>query len=142
MRKPAKILDSGRPLTARRLSKIEEDMGIELSEEHRKFLLRYNGGKPRPALFWVGGESNAYDELESFYGIGGDFDLPLAYSYTKDLIGTLAVPIGSTGCGDQLIQFLRGPGAGEIWFLDHEEHGELEFVAKSFPDLLRSFRSK
>ena len=48
---PFEMLDVGPLLTDARIGALEREFGISLPEGFKSFLLRYNGGRPKPDFF-------------------------------------------------------------------------------------------
>lgn len=60
-------------LTESRLQDFERIIGDQLPQQYREFLLKYNGGYPRPYYFIISKEQGI-GMVNVFYGIGEMYD--------------------------------------------------------------------
>lgn len=143
---------SGPPITERDVERVERLVGCRLPEDYRTFLLKYNGGTPRPSGFQVVKERLGTQEVrvEGFYRITeDDFNLELAIKFSRRPrqadddyeFPADAIRIGSSEGADILL-FVRGLRAGQVWLKDHaEDHGNpmegMSFLASSFDEFLK-----
>jgi SMI1 / KNR4 family (SUKH-1) len=112
-----------RMLSEQKLLEFELKLGIHLPEDYRSFLKKYNGGKPKPAGFWIQRGVDC-SEVYQFYGLhNGPKWLSLEYyveeqpKLPKDYLA-----IGIDGTGKFLCMKLQGQNNGSIYFIDHEIH--------------------
>ena len=135
------------PLSEQRLRALEERIGTSLPADYREFLLRYNGGVPRPRGFWIVSGREA-DTVWRLYGlhdgptwssIDDYIDLPDWYSIPKGLLA-----IGDDGVGNHICLRVDEEDAGAVYFWDHElrapgmgdSYQGITRIANSFTDFL------
>lgn len=138
------------PVTSEELVRVERQLGIDLPDDYRSFLLEHNGGRPKPNTFPIHNfPSSSRGILEEFIGIkkGAYTDIRKQLNVFRDRIPPDCLPIARDPGGNLLCLVFRGPGRGTIYFWDHEEEAEegrpaskdnLYFVASSFNTLLSS----
>ncbi|SFB72464.1 SMI1-KNR4 cell-wall [Flexibacter flexilis DSM 6793] len=112
----------GDPLSVNDIEKAEEQLGRQIPDEYKAFLLQFNGGHPEPCNFVRPMHDTAIDSVSLFYG------LFLKYSY--NLIGiyneyamrmpTEFLPIASVG-GCQICICTDGENIGKLYFWDSDE---------------------
>lgn len=122
-------------------------------EDYAKFILKYNGGFPKPNKFYSIDQSQN-SACEVLFGIDDGMTeykhLTLNESW-KDIIKLLYLPkeifpIGQDGFGNQICICLKGIGYGNVVFYDHEGWNEndeerakltdLFLIANSFTEFL------
>lgn len=81
---------AGPKLTAKRISKAEADLEITLPDPFRRFLLKQNGGVPKPACFACGGSVPL--RICWFYSIGTTRDSRELVSITQHFRDELDLP--------------------------------------------------
>lgn len=135
------------PATPEEIQKAEQSMGIEIPEEYRQFLLKYNGGRPKPDVFPI--HNNPVGDkgiMSNFFSVNeSDYDsLQKIWKIFKDRIPSGYLPIAHDVGGNLLCMKLSGDDNGSIYFWDHEMELEYEnpndipmyFVASSLNELL------
>jgi hypothetical protein len=143
---------TGPPITEHDLEPLERLVGCRLPEDYRAFLLKHNGGTPRPSGFQIVSERHGSQDVsvEGFYHVGEDgFNLELSIKFNRRArdddddyeIPADAISIGSSEGADILV-FVRGVRVGQVWLKDHEEdHGNpmegMTFLASSFDEFLK-----
>jgi hypothetical protein len=115
----------GRPISETELAEFEAQLGRQLPESYRRFLLTNNGGKPVRKLFRFRRKSGRADEsaIREFFGArsGAEYDLSF---YHRLYVAARRVPpdlfpIGDCGGGDLVLVGATGPRAGQIFYWDH-----------------------
>jgi hypothetical protein len=51
--KDLEMEDPGPTLQDEEIDKVQSQLGVVFPEDYRRFLLRYNGGRPKPDLFSI-----------------------------------------------------------------------------------------
>jgi hypothetical protein len=138
--------ECARRLSAEDVRAIEAQAGIRLPDEYKTFLLRYNGGRPRPSAFPIQGlVNNPFGVIQVFFGI----DDPVESCNLDWNIKTLGrrlpanlFPIACDDGGDIVCLSLSGDDVGSVLFWDcYDEPDEPSYVnvyriAESFPAFL------
>ncbi len=126
----------------------ETSLGVRLPEDYRRFLLKHNGGRPRPATFRIGA-AEGESRVHLFLGL---HDGPSWASLRRDVetlrhrIPRNTIPIGDDPFGNSLLLVLQGSRRGELCFWDHECEGgpstwdNVTPVAASFTAFLESLK--
>jgi len=120
----------GPPMTPTILNVVESRMGIRLPMEYRGFLLRSNGGKPRPGYVHIQNmPNNPIANVVDFFGINMPEeidDVEWNYDHRPDQLPDGWIPIGRTESGDMLVLVTCRDIIGTIWLWDyygeHTEH--------------------
>jgi SMI1 / KNR4 family (SUKH-1) len=132
-------------ISLQKLQEFEIKQGINLPEDYRSFLKKYNGGKPNPAGFWIERGVDG-SEVHQFFGLhDGPKWLSLEY-YVEEPFGISKnyLAIGDDGTGNILCMKLQGHDNSSIYFIDHDIHDYNEpgsltgftKVANSFAEFL------
>src|SRR5690625_3356963 len=120
------MLNAHKDLSKQDMEDFETKNNIELTANYKKFLLKWNGGTPEPAIFMVsewGGETvmhyfhsigDTYYDIEDFMDI---LDLRLPEGF---------IPIGNDGGGNAILLGISEPHYDRIYFWDHENEPDLE----------------
>jgi hypothetical protein len=142
------IRDSERPITGRQLSRVEKQLGITLPEPYRRFLVRHNGGRPRPGTFQFGPVSEPYSGsvvdwfLAVYEGEHNNFEHYFhTYKLNERRLPENLVPIAHDPGGNLICISVSGKDVGAVYFWDHEREegppGEaVSLIATSFDDFL------
>lgn len=116
------------PLTPAMIAAAERRLGWRLPAAYQRFLLRYNGGRPKPCLFPI---QWADPELQDQYP-GGMVDvfLCLCDGQQTDLFHRLEVyreripadlmPIADDPGGSLILLGVRGEQREKVWFWSHD----------------------
>ncbi len=139
------ITDAGAPLTEKQIERVERELDVKLPEEYRSFLLRHNGGRPRPDFFPVLGHKTLHSgRLEQLFGIARPAkESNVDWNY-KSLIGQLPnyhFPIAAATEGDMVTLSLGRLDMGRIYYWIRAEYNvtgdnEAYFVAGDFAKFL------
>jgi cell wall assembly regulator SMI1 len=127
-------------ITEKEILSLEKQLKSRLPEDYRDFLLAYNGGNPRPNVFFISPEQQE-SSLSILFGITSKkaYDLwTNALDAYEDKDRTV-LPIGEDPGGNQIYMSLHPNTYGHIFFCDHEmEAPDCMFpIAESFTDLLQ-----
>lgn len=142
------MLDVGPPLTDLRIGILERKLGLVLPEAYRLFLLRNNGGKPKPEFFPIRGlDRNPFGSINFFEGI----DLPIKsrniewnYRSYKGRIPRELIAVAGDGSGNLICLSFEGARKGAVYFWDHDEehspptHRNVYLIAETFEKFLDS----
>jgi hypothetical protein len=141
------IRDASPALTEADIAAAEQRLQVKLPDEYRAFLLRHNGGIPRPARFpmpeRVAEAGMAWGEVTRFYSIGGASDLEKISLGTRGWgLPTRLVPIAQVEDeldGGMLCISVEGKDRGRVYYRPEvEAYDDTVYgVAKSFDAFLR-----
>lgn len=118
---------------AENIAAMEQQYNIELPEQYKCFLLKYNGGYTPKTNFKAGKISS---DLRCFYGTGNVErsldDANIELWFEKGII-----PIACDSFGNHIAIGLKENNAGKIFFCDHEKGNKAECIAETFADFLK-----
>jgi hypothetical protein len=134
------------------LNKFQERIGYRLPDSYCRFLLKHNGGRPKPGYFLAveDGEPQ-WMRGHFFFGIGAPVescDLGWNSSIFQGRIHKGVIPIASDEVGNRFCLDLRQPSSSPVLFWDHEKEGlgknaALSIViATSFEEWIQEFTAK
>lgn len=109
----------------------ENKHGLQIPEQLRFFLMRYNGGMtPRTKIK----TKNVSTDIRCLYGFSTDRD---NYENIRcvEKNGIRLLPIGKDSFGNEFL--IEIDCAGKIYYMDHEKKGEIVTVANSFVDFIK-----
>lgn len=153
------MTDTLGPLPEGAFEQAKKEIGSPLPEEHKRLLLRYNGGRTEPACFPVTWEGQSwakrfpYDTVHFLFGFreGSPSDLLDNLETYRGRIPDDTLPIGRDPGGNLLLIGFHGANTGKVylWLQDHEvEEGEVPdysnigLIASSFDEFLDSLYDK
>lgn len=149
----------GEPLTKRQLHQVDDLLGSwPLLPDFERFLLKYNGGTPDPALYFdrrPPTEGDRRSHLDDLLGVDpgrlddGRFDCIRCTMQRRSDLPRHALAIGFVDRDDLLLLFTGGPRKGQVWLLSWNQivgpHPDpvdpetaISFVAETFGDFLAS----
>jgi hypothetical protein len=145
---PFEMLDVGPRLSEAQVHGLEHQLGIALPESYKSFLLRYNGGRPKPEFFPIDG----YDRCSSnavhyFFGIGWSvqsINVDWNFRIYKGRLPEELLPIAGDGSGNLVCLAIRGARIGVVCFWDHDEehvpptYNNVYLIAQTFTNFLES----
>src|ERR1700732_179109 len=111
------------PLRREDITRVERELGVVFPEDYRQFLLRYNGGRPKPDLFRIEAAGPEWDDIMNwFYCIDkGDLhDLAKKNETFRGRMPREMLAIGNDPLGNQICLAVKGPKKGSVYFWDHE----------------------
>lgn len=142
-------------LSEQQLRKVEDDLGTQFPQDYRRFLLRFNGGRPNPATFdihWQVGQVCGADwktsEVSRFLAIHDGEKANFVETNKVDFSGRLpsdTIAIAQDPGGNVILLAVTGPKAGNVlfWVKDYEAgegrtpgYDNVGVVADSFEDFL------
>ncbi len=134
------IKNPGSPITKLDIERFEKAHHVKLADEHRDFLLEFNGGSPYPNAFAAssGVEVVISRIFSLFYHALGDLDGCCSEPEWKNALKKGYIQIADDLAGQRIIIATKGSAAGAIYI---SIDGELYLIAKSFNDLLRQAES-
>jgi cell wall assembly regulator SMI1 len=123
-----------------RLQDFEEKISVRLPHPYRQFLLRYNGGYPKPYYFTISKEQGI-GMVNIFYGIGEMYDnLDKNIELSDDILDIGFMPIADDPGGNQICLGLTENHFGHVYFWIHDEDPEdqrnMYLLAKDFEEFL------
>ena len=118
--------------------------GMELPEEYRRFLCRYNGGETPETSFRMARVSS---DLRGFFGLGAaPADYRLEHCFDEDELSVFVsegiFPIGKNSFGDLLFIGVKGEFLGKILFQYHDRLKSPITLADSLSDFAAKCKSK
>jgi hypothetical protein len=115
----------GHEVTADAVQRFEQQLGHELPEDYRSFLLELNGGRPARshrvfAIERAGKRRNktSLDTLHSLDDPDEDHDLAAHQLFRREDYPANGLRIGYDAFGSALVLIFAGPHRGEVWMLD------------------------
>jgi cell wall assembly regulator SMI1 len=142
-----KIMAAYEPITEDKLSQFEKELGRQLPQDYRQFLLRHNGGKPNPGKFSVDidGFRNT-TVVQRFLGFH-DTDADSFSRYSKiyeNRIPDNLLPIATELSVDLICISINGDDYGKVYYWDHNwevtegkpDYSNVHILANSFTEFL------
>lgn len=137
------------------IRKVEKELNINLPEDYKKHILKYNGGHPIKNSYPIieiydfdrygWGKSTIYDcEIAWFYAINNeDYDLVKENKFFEGRIPNNFIAIGEGSGGDLICISAGAKDYGKVYFWGHDWDIGLNFVthvliATSFTDFINS----
>lgn len=148
---PVEISAGQGPLAESELAAAEQQLGVKLPDDYRRFMLQHNGGQPEPdgfAIQWRPGQKAAAAAATSmvswfFMVYGGRHENLLRMNQItfRDRLPKGTVAIGrDPGSNLLLLRCDDSPQRGELlyWLMEMEAGGDnVGHVAASFDEFLR-----
>ncbi|MCZ7646129.1 MAG: ankyrin repeat domain-containing protein [Planctomycetota bacterium] len=118
-----KITKSGKPIDEHELVAFEKRLGVELPQGYRKFLLKHNGGCPKPSKFDYldHGKKRASDVKCFIPLVGGEYNLAYYLDWRAGRLPEDYLPIGEDYFGNLVCLGLSGKERGKLYFWDHDQ---------------------
>jgi cell wall assembly regulator SMI1 len=118
------IRKSREPVGLQDILKLESEIGLSLPNEYRAFLLKHNGGRPKPDAFPIFG--NAADNqglVHSFLCVrpGDVYHLPDWIRRYQERLPEGFIPVAVDQGGNLVCIATIGEQEGQVFFWDHEE---------------------
>lgn len=145
-----KFTESWTKVTDRSLSRIETKLDLTFPPQYRTFLMRHNGGHPRPSTFTL---NNSTIKVALFYSAGGDSDIDIvqAQKNVQTLIKSKfseeerpkfagLLIIAEDVNGNFIFLGTDGDNENHVFYFDKKNKSDpLTLVSKSFNDFLNAF---
>lgn len=117
------MTETGPRVTAEDVRRYERELGHELPEDYRQFLVDVNGGQPslERSLFHLRNEHSVLNNLLSLNDPDDGNDLATAQrlsGHSRNDLPKEALTIGYDAGGSRILLILAGPHRGQVWFLD------------------------
>lgn len=117
------MTETGPRVTADDVRRYERELGHELPEDYRQFLVDVNGGQPalERSVFHLRKDRSILNNLLSLNDPDEGNDLATAQrlsGYSRNDLPKEALTIGYDAGGSRVLLILAGPHRGEVWFLD------------------------
>lgn len=140
------IQGSNEVLTESVIQDFERINGVQLPQQYREFLLKYNGGYPKPYYFTISKEQGI-GMVNIFYGIGEMYDnLDKKIDIFDDIFDAGFIPIADDSGGNQICLGLTEMHFGNVYFWIHDEDPEdmdnMYFLAKDFLGFLEKLHDE
>ncbi|WP_276501883.1 SMI1/KNR4 family protein [Terrimonas pollutisoli] len=126
------------------ISQFESANDVVLPDDYKNFLLKYNGGEPKPAI-----EPTIKSDVQWIYGMVSEPYFASLFQHLDTFQGRLPswyIPIANDSGGNLYVMSLYEENHGVIAFWSHENEAEegqadqyfdnMQFVAPSFTDFL------
>jgi len=117
-----KIENAGPSIGPEEIAELEKKVGVRLPPSYREFLLRFNGGVPRPDGIDVSGPPDMPTDVQVFFGIGRDVnssDLYWNFSLVKNMrIGLQFFPLACDSGGNFFCFAVDEGSAMEVFYVD------------------------
>ena len=137
----------GRKINQSDIEHLEKIINANLPDDHKNFLLQYNGGRPEPDAYPVKEHREKVLGIKEFYGIDHEITswrLDWNYEVFKDRIPKFLLPIACDGFGDQICLVLANGkypyGTVVFWDLfdetDHPTYDNVYKIADNFTGFL------
>jgi hypothetical protein len=124
------------------VAEFEQEIGIQLPEDYRRFLLTYNGGEPVDGEFQVPGWG--FSVVHVFYGLGTGFDaynLDWSRVRFEEVFPDSITPIARDPGGCLVCLGVQGRPRGKVYFWDRgQELDELVLLAPSFDSFVAALK--
>ncbi|MDH5640371.1 MAG: SMI1/KNR4 family protein [Nitrospira sp.] len=123
------ITQIGSPITNNDISWFEDAIGGRLPAAYRRFLLKYNGGRPKPYY-------THELALSIFYGIKPTkkmYDLLVNCRRMQKWLPKDVIPIGQDTFGNEICLAVKGKNRGKLYFWDHEGAPDGADMAVKYP---------
>jgi hypothetical protein len=139
---------TGPDLSEEELAAFEMDKNVQLPEDYRNFMLRYNGGQPVPKSFNFP-ESESGSSVGVFYPIkkDGTNSLQFVMQQFEGRVPEELLPVAGDMFGNQICLGLEGENRGKVFFWDHEmepleggepDYANIRLLASTFDEFLDS----
>ena len=115
------IMEHRGGIEAERLHAYERQLGVELPQDYRDFLLEKNGGYPEPGALAIPGTSDV-TQVSRFLALDGELwdDLEVYRDRYEGRVPPGWLPIGYDGFGNLLLLGMIAANRGFIAFWNHE----------------------
>ncbi len=149
---PQRIRRCGPRLSESTLQAVEQELGVRLPEDYRKFMLEFNGGRPVPEDSFDVQQCDQLSGVERFSPID-ESDANGVLATRKIMDGRLppdTLAIADAPCGDLILLTINGHDVGSVFFWDHEDelisggpplYANAHRIADSFSEFFRSLRA-
>ena len=138
------------------IKKVEKELNINLPEDYKQYLVKYNGGHPIKDSFplieiydfdrYGWGKSTIYDcEINRFHAICDDYydNFVKSNKYKVDILDNFIIIGGSSGGDSICINVEKGKDYGKIYYSGHDwdigpDFASHALIANSFTDFINS----
>ena len=122
-----KMLDTYQNLSEKDIEDFETSNSIELTDNYKEFLLKWNGGIPSPSTFIISEEEEDVSGVNYFYSIGDrDNDLEVFLDILRLRLPEGFISIADDPVGNGILLGILGPHYDQIYFWDHENEPDLD----------------
>jgi hypothetical protein len=126
------------------IAKFEREISAQLPTDYREFLLKHNGGSPKPNSFKIAdGSTSCVNWLFGLGSVSNDHSIRKELINYHDRIPKELLPIGDDPGGNVICLSIRGKTMGHVFFWDHEEEADedptwenVHLIANSFNEFL------
>jgi cell wall assembly regulator SMI1 len=147
-------LTLNKPLTDEaHIAALETQLGRSLPGDYREFMLRYNGGRPKPPMFRFALRNGRQDNscVHWFLSIhDGEYsNLERTIRSLQGRIPPDTLPIADDPFGNVVLLGLHSDRRGKVYFWDHENEpkrqpdwSNVALVAETFDGFMRALEAK
>lgn len=139
------IETTDRPLSMPDLGRVEEVMGRPLPEQYCAFLLRTNGGRPKPDTIDIEGAHFRGTDVQVLYGIDTEItssDIFWKLDIFEGCIQNHLLPIACDSFGQQFMLILAEEDYGHVLYFDSAEIPPRPYhIANDFDEFLSKLRA-
>lgn len=145
---PFEMLDVGPPLTDLRIGALERELGVALPHGYRSFLLRHNGGRPKPDFFPIRDfDRSSFGSVHYFFGVDGTVrsnNVDWNYRTYYRRIPIELLPIAGDGSGNLICLSIIGSNEDAVYYWDHDDerspptYDNIYVIAETFDKFLGS----
>jgi cell wall assembly regulator SMI1 len=139
------IENVGPKIEARDIAALEAELGADLPDSYREFLLLYNGGAPTPDTVDVSGAPGTPTDVQVFFGIArpvesSDVSWNLSL-LSERCVGFRALPIACDSGGNLFCLKIERGVATEVIYCDLDDPDCVSYaVAPSFEEFIAKLR--
>ncbi len=146
-----KIKNPGELLTEKHVATFEKELGARLPAQYGQFLLKFNGGRPSPAIVDIEGMPESPTDVQEFLGIGRPVEssnLITNKAWFSDRIPPRMLPVARDSGNNLFCLSLAGEDFGKVIYVDMQFVGGLEQkvtfyeVAEDFDAFLGKIRER
>lgn len=120
------------------IKKFEEKYKLKICEQHKEFLLKYNGGKTPKTDFNINRESSG---IRAFYGFGNEYYDYNTEEFLYNHIELSYLPIATDSLANKIVIGIGKENEGEIYFFDSEE-SKYVYLTKDLKKFIGKVKSK
>lgn len=147
------IIEKNKDISIFDIENIENKFNITFPNDYKKFLLKYNGGKPKYNFSYFNENLNLgplkimefyslekiviiLEEIDKDRNSDEDEDLLTYYIFIRDNMLIIADTYNQV----QICICYKGENIGKIYYSDHIHDDEFTFLFNSFDDFMNSFK--
>lgn len=136
------LTESGPSISSDDIVALESQLRTQLPESYRQFLMKYNGGRPKPDTIQIEGLPGGSTDIQFFFGINDPMDSANVLWNWKSCSGRIPdqlLPIACDSLGSVFCIRLSGNSRGSVVFClltFDQDDGTTYFIACDFSEFL------